>query len=104
MGSDPQSMLEWDDQNCRCYAGRERPGLLKRIAELEKKLADSELLGEAVLENVEKALPVDRHERWVAENLKEPCKTCPANHHTTFDYDKCSACVEKTPFKKKRGE
>jgi hypothetical protein len=37
MGSDPQSILNWDDQNCKCAAGRERPGLLKKVAELEAK-------------------------------------------------------------------
>jgi hypothetical protein len=69
MGSDPQSMLEWEDQNCKCYAGRERPGLLKRIEDLEAKIKNYEILEMVVIaflkNNINYATFLARLSNWV---------------------------------------
>jgi len=42
-----------------------------------------------------------RHHVWLEENVKVVCWTCRNNFGSTFKYDACAACVEKTPFLEK---
>jgi len=51
-----------------------------------------------LLQELKKGDEDNRHERWVQENVKPVCRTCKENYHTTFNYDACSRCPEKSPF------